>query len=140
MAALVREHGHHPASRPWFRGVIDGKCQGGICVHTLAELYATMTAMPLRPQPSTQEVEQLLRTSVLAHFQTVELRSRDHSEALHDCSGNLLRSGAVFDALIARAVSKLRAHSIVTLNRAHFVRFLPPEQVLDPRRDPLPDW
>lgn len=142
VAVLVREHPHHSRCEPWYRRVRQGRLQASICAHTLAELYATLTVLPMRPLPSPAEVREVLRRSVEPFFEIAGLATADYVEALERVSGRLLRSGAIYDALIAVAAERLSATRLVTLNSGDFRRLIPEDGrdwVLDPRDEAPPE-
>jgi len=140
VASLVSHHPHHDACWPWFETVVRGEHEGNLCVHVLVELYATLTVLPVRPAPTPTEVRQILQGSVLPHFKTVELRTRDYVRALDLVSQRLLRSGAVFDALIEIAARKSSSNHLVTLNTNDFKRLCDDADVwlIDPRQRSVP--
>ena len=123
VAALVADHPHHDVARPWVTRLGHARMEGALCAHSLAELYSVLSAMPLRPRPSTDEVLQLLVESVLPRMRVIELGQADYQRALELCARRRLRSGAIFDALIEVAARKAKARHLVTLNPNDFERF-----------------
>jgi predicted nucleic acid-binding protein len=95
--------------------------------------------MPVRPMPSPLEVGQLLRESVLPHVQIVELSRADYERALEVVSTRLLRSGAIFDALIETAARRSRVRHLLTLNTDDFRRLSEKtdDWLIDPRLRPI---
>ncbi|MFA5506995.1 MAG: PIN domain-containing protein [Vulcanimicrobiota bacterium] len=135
VAGMLRDHPHKVACRPWILAVRDGLHEGVLCSHSLAEFYATMTAMPLKPQLSPSETRQTLE-ELLTHFEIVPLLEADYLAALDLVTSRLLRSGAIFDALHEIAARKAAADRLVTVNVAHFERFRDDVDswIIDPRR------
>jgi predicted nucleic acid-binding protein len=50
VSALVQQHPHHALAFPRLREVHAGSIQGYLTTHGLAELFATLTALPLKPR------------------------------------------------------------------------------------------
>ena len=48
VAALLRQHPHHAVAFRCLQSVKEGKVQGCLTTHGLAELFATLTALPPR--------------------------------------------------------------------------------------------
>lgn len=137
IAGTVRTHPHKAVCRPWLLAVRDGLHKGLVCCHSLAEYYATLTAMPLNPQLSPSEARQTL-DELVAHFQIVPLTERDYVAALDLVTSRLLRSGSIYDALIEVSARKAHAERLLTVNIGHFARFRDDttEWLVDPRRTP----
>ncbi|MBI3924598.1 MAG: VapC toxin family PIN domain ribonuclease [Armatimonadetes bacterium] len=140
VASLTRSHPHHSVCRPWLLAVQAARHHGFICTHSLAELYATLTAMPLRPPLSVPEVHQVLEEAVLQHLVPVALDLPDYRAALEIVTRRLLRSGVIFDALVEVAARKACVDRLVTLNISHFNRLSdePGSWLLDPRHTAPP--
>jgi predicted nucleic acid-binding protein len=52
VAAFVEGHPYHTQALPWVQRAKRREIQGVIAAHTLAELYAVLTALPVRPRIS----------------------------------------------------------------------------------------
>ncbi len=124
VAALVEAHPAHPAAWPWLDRALLGTDQGLVASHTLAELYAVLTRLPLRPAIPPQVALRLIEEN-LEGFQVVALSPRDYKSVLRRLSGLGLTGGAVYDALIAQAALKSKAERLLTLNPSHFRRLGP---------------
>lgn len=123
IAALVEPHARHQEAWPWLRAAANREVEGAICLHTIAELYGTLTRLPnLRPRPTPHEVLELVRRSVLEPLQAVELKADSYEAVLQRCADRGLVSGAVYDALIEQAARSWGADLLLTLNRRDFAR------------------
>lgn len=71
VAALVDSHPKHSVSFPWLTKAKNRKIEGFVATHTLAELYAVLTSLPIQRKASTSEIWQLIEKSVLANFEIV---------------------------------------------------------------------
>jgi len=135
VAALVETHPAYAAAHPWLVNVLQGSDTGVICSHSLAELYANLTRLPLRPRHLTPlEVQRLLDKNIYRAFEIVPLSSEDYRKAIHQVAAQNLVSGIIYDALIVYAGLKANADRILTLNPRHLRLIYPAlaDRILDP--------
>jgi hypothetical protein len=59
-----------------------GSLQGHLTTHGLAELFATLTALPLKPRLLPTDVERIIRQSILACFTLIPLNADDYRDAM----------------------------------------------------------
>lgn len=121
IAAFVQSHPAHTAAWEWLEQTLEGSHHGVVASHTLAELYAVLTRLPLRPPIPPSTALQLIEEN-LEGFQTIVLNVADYRTVLRWLAKLGLAGGAVYDALIARAALKAKAERLLTLNPAHFRR------------------
>lgn len=121
IAAFVESHPAHLPAWAWLEQTLEGTHKGFVATHTLAELYAVMTRLPLRPAIPPTVALQLMKEN-LRGFQTVALSAADYRATLQRLEKRGLAGGAVYDALIAQAALKARAERLITLNSGHFRR------------------
>ena len=117
IGAFWHGHPHHGASLKLFSAA--NKRKSACAMHTLAEVYATMTALPVKdvipPDQAllfVQEVRDRLTVVTLTedeYFTTIE-----QTAALH------FASGRIYDALLLRCAAKVKAETIYTWNLKHF--------------------
>ena len=115
VAALMPAHPSHSWARPYFD--IQG---ASVCAHTLAELYAVLTASPqfrVSPVGAAQTVEALA-----VRLRVIQLEPVMYVRATQRLAGLGVSGGAIYDALIAEAALNAGAEGLVTLNAKHFVR------------------
>jgi predicted nucleic acid-binding protein len=122
VAGLVRSHPHHEAADAWLRGVHRGHHQGFIAAHSLAETYAVLTRLPVRPRIASEEAWQLIQADLLTGFEHVTLDAGAYVEVLRLLSEHGIVGGAVYDALILRCASAVGAECLLTFNTADFAR------------------
>ena len=88
-------------------------------LHTLAEVYATITALPgknaIPPDQAMLFVDEITRRSRI-----VSLTAAEYTRTIQECSERRARSGQVYDALLLRCARKVNAESIYTWNVRHF--------------------
>jgi predicted nucleic acid-binding protein len=90
----------------------------------MAEVYATMTALPLKPaMPPEQAL--LFVEEIRDRLTTVTLDSDEYFDALQTSADRGLSSGRVYDALLLRCAAKVKARTIYTFNVRHFQAIAP---------------
>lgn len=120
--ALVAPLPQHAASRRWLDRAIAGAFDWYVSSHTLAELYASMTALPVAPRIAPEEARDLVRANILGRARVVALSSEDHAQVIDALASDGLRAGVTYDALIVRAAVKAKVDRLVTHNARHFQR------------------
>lgn len=124
IAGMVQTHVHHTQVAPWLARAARGEITGLVCTHSLAETYAILTSMPLRPriQPAAALVGICQN---LAAFEFIPLTQQDYHDTLEELVRIGLAGGVVYDALAAKAALKAGADTLLTLNAKDFVRLGP---------------
>jgi predicted nucleic acid-binding protein len=124
VAAFWREHPKHTESIEVFR---HAKPQQAFCgVHSLAEFYSTMTALPVRnpidPQQTLLFIEEIRRRCTL-----VSLTEAEYAATIEAAASKGFTSGKIYDALLLQCAHKIKAEVIYTWNLKHF-RAIDPSQ------------
>jgi predicted nucleic acid-binding protein len=125
VAAMVESHPVHERALPWLQRVQDGTEIGLVAAHSLAELYAILTTLPVRPHIPPTVAQQLIQNNVLNRFEVIFLSDEDYVAVIDHLSDLGIIGGATYDALILRAAVKASADQIVTLNARDFHRIYP---------------
>ena len=123
VAALVDQLGTHEAAFREFRRYSQGENTGCCSTHALAEVYATLTALPLKRRISPDEAQRLIEDTVLGRLAVIPLGSDDYRAVIRQLADQGLGSGAIYDALHARCAHKERVDQILTYNLSDFERF-----------------
>ena len=122
VAALVEDHLRHRVAFPWLRDLRNGDSEGLIAAHSIAEIYAVLSSLPISPRITPSAAWALIEHSVLPLVQVIELSAVNVQEVVRRLSRQGLSGGVVYDALIAEAAIKADAELIVTLNAVDFRR------------------
>jgi predicted nucleic acid-binding protein len=125
VAALLQQHPHHAQAFARLLAVHQGKLHGVMTTHGLAELFATLTALPLKPRLPATEAQRLLQQSVLAHFKILPLTAKHYAEALALTVHQGLSSGAIYDALHLVGARAAGCDELLTFNLRHFHALAP---------------
>lgn len=125
VAALVRSHPRHAAARPWLTRALSGEVSIVLAAHTLAELHATLTSLPVRPRISPHTAARLRDENLPETAEIVALSVEDHRTVLRRMVELGLAGGVVYDALVAQVAEKESVDRLITLNERDFRRAWP---------------
>ena len=122
VAAFWGGHRDHAASIKLLGAA--NKKQSACAMHTLAEVYAAMTALPIRPMLPPDQV-MLLVQEVRDRLTLVPLDESEYFETIQQAASAGFTSGRVYDALLLRCAVKVKAQTIYTWNLKHFQAIAP---------------
>ena len=120
VAALVKSHPSHNRAYPYFYDTFHGESKGLISTHVLAELYAVLTVLPIKPKLSSLEVEKLLEINIFPKFTITPLESQHYQKAIQQVSLLHEPGGIIYDALHIEAALHGKADELITFNFKHF--------------------
>jgi predicted nucleic acid-binding protein len=122
VAAFWAKHVHHASS---LRLLACANKKHSACgVHSLAEVFATMTALPVHPMiPPEQAV--LFLQEMQERLTFVSLDHKEYFSTIRQAADRGFTSGRVYDALLLRCALKSRAAVIYTWNQRHFQSIAP---------------
>ena len=112
-------HGHrdHDASLKLVAAA--NKKKSSCALHTLAEVYASMTALPVKDViPPDQAL--LFVQEVRDRITVVTLSEGEYCETIKQAAERGFTSGRIYDALLLRCAAKVKAEVIYTWNVKHF--------------------
>jgi predicted nucleic acid-binding protein len=122
IAAFWGGHVHHPSSVTRFGAA--NKKHSACGIHSLAEVYAVMTALPVKPAiPPEQAL--LFVEEVRDRLTLVSLGEEEYFTAIQKSAERGFASGRVYDTLLLACAAKVRAQSIYTWNVKHFQALAP---------------
>ncbi len=96
-----------------------------IASHTLAELYAVLSTLPIKPRISPAVAWRLIHDNIEGVSKIISLTSSEYSATIKRLSESGLIGGIVYDALIAKVAQKTGVKRLLTLNGDHFKRVWP---------------
>ena len=102
------------------------KTRSACAAHSIAEVYAVMTALPVRPAIPPEQVL-LFVQAMRERLTVVILDELDHMDATRETAESGFTSGRIYDALLLKCAAKVRARAIYTWNIRHF-RLIDPGQ------------
>jgi predicted nucleic acid-binding protein len=122
MAAFWGGHVHHGASIKRFAAA--SKQNSACAAHSVAEVYAGMTALPVRP-PIPPEQAWLFIEEMQRRLTFVALGAEEYLETIRRAATQGLASGRVYDALLLHCAAKAKVQVIYTWNLKHFQSIAP---------------
>lgn len=125
VAALVEPHPHHHRALPWLKKAKTEEIEMVVSSHTIAELYAVLSTLPVSPRITPGLAWRLIHESVEPSATVVSLSTSDYLTTVKRMSDIGLSGGAIYDALIIRAAQKSEATRILTFNVNDFKRIWP---------------
>ncbi len=125
VAASEQSHPHYRQARPALERVASGKEQGFISVHSIAEIYAVLTRLPVQPRIHPAEASQIIQANILPHFESVSIAKKDYGEALRLVARGGWGGAKIYDALLVGCAVRCGAERIYTFNLSDFRQLAP---------------
>ena len=120
VAASAEGHPYYARAWPALRRVASGSDKGLMSAHSIAEVYAALTCLPVRPRIHPLEAVRIVSDNILAHFEVVPIERQDYLEALR-AAGNVGWSGAkIYDSLLLGCAARCNTERIYTFNIGDF--------------------
>ena len=94
-------------------------------LHSIAETYAALTRLPVRPRIHPAEAVRIISDNMLAHFELVPLGKNDYLAALNTVSAGGWLGAKIYDALLLNCAGRCPAERIYTFNVADFRQLAP---------------
>jgi len=125
IAALVESHPMHQRAFPWLKKAKEHHFELIIASHTIAELYAVLSTLPIKPRISPAAAWRLVHENIEAIGKIVSLTAAEYSSVIKKIFERGLVGGITYDALIAKVAEKSKVEQLLTLNSDHFKRVWP---------------
>lgn len=103
----------------------DGTDKGIVAAHSVAELYAILTRLPVQPRITATIAQQLIKHNVIGICEVVALANEDYAMLVDHLADVGIIGGATYDALILHAAALAHVDQIITLNEKIFRRVYP---------------
>lgn len=130
VAALVKAHPVHGRAVSWLKRAKTGEIIMAVSSHTLAELYAVLTTLPVSPRLSPDVAWRLIHENIENTATVISMKAADYAETILRLKERDLSGGIVYDALIFSAAVKAKAETLLTLNVSDFVRLKQQEDIM----------
>jgi predicted nucleic acid-binding protein len=128
IAALVESHPMHKRAFPWLKQAKANKFEMIVASHTIAELYAVLSTLPIKPRISPLTARKLINENIEPISKIVSLTPEEYKAVIKRISELGLIGGIAYDALIAKVAQKTKVERLLTLNIDHFTRAWPEGQ------------
>ena len=122
VAAFVGGHPSHSRALVWLQRAKRGEFPLFLANHTLAELYAVLTTLPVTPRIVPSVARRLIEENTRFAAKSISLTSTEYRTVLGRLADLDLTGGVVYDALILKAARKAGAQQLVTSNVSDFER------------------
>jgi predicted nucleic acid-binding protein len=122
---MVEAHPVHERALPWLQRVMNGTDVGVVAAHSIAELYAILTTLPVQPPIPPAIAQRLIQQNILNACQIVSLSDMDYASIINHLSEAGITGGMTYDALILYTALKVDVERIVTLNEKDFRAIYP---------------
>ena len=120
VAASAESHPHHIQALSAVRRVVTNKDTGFISTHSIAEVYAALTRMPVVPRLHPSDAARIITENILPHFELVPIVSQDYLQALTVVRDGGWSGAKIYDALLLCCADKCGAERVYTFNLSDF--------------------
>jgi predicted nucleic acid-binding protein len=128
VAASSESHPHHVQAFPALRRVAAGRDRGFISAHSIAEVYASLTRLPIEPRIHPTEAARIVTDNLLPHFEAVPVEKGDYLVALNIVKDGGWAGAKIYDALLLCCAAKCGVDRVYTFNLGDF-RLLAPKNL-----------
>jgi predicted nucleic acid-binding protein len=118
-------HQHFAQASAAVARVAAGEDKGYVSQHSIAEVYAVLTRMPVVPRIHPLEAARIIRDNILQNFEAIPIEEEDYMEALAIVSNAGWPGANIYDALMLRCAGKCPAQRIYTFNLKDFKQLAP---------------
>jgi predicted nucleic acid-binding protein len=126
VAASEQSHPHYAQARPALLRVAAGQDKGFMVLHSIAEVFAARTRLPVQPRIHPVEAARIVTDNIVPHFEVVSLGREDDLEALNTLASGGWIGAKIFDALLLRCAARCAVERIYTFNLGDFKQLAPP--------------
>jgi predicted nucleic acid-binding protein len=125
VAASAQNHPHYAQARPALLRVAAGRDKGFMGLHSIAEVYATLTRLPVQPRIHPIEAVRIVTENILTHFEVVSPGKKDYLEALNTMASGGWIGAKIYDVLLLRGAARCAVERIYTFNLGDFKQLAP---------------
>jgi len=125
IAGLVESHPMHRRAFPWLKRAKADEFEWIVASHTIAELYAVLSTLPIKPRITPLIARKLITEFIEPNGKIISLTPGEYKSVIKQISELGLAGGIIYDALIAKVAQKSRVERLLTLNIDDFSRAWP---------------
>jgi predicted nucleic acid-binding protein len=126
VAASEQSHPHYSQARAALLRVAAGQDKGFVGLHSIAEVYAALTRLPVQPRIHPVEAARIVTDNILPHFEVVSLGKEDYLQALNMMASGGWIGAKICDALLVCCAARCAVERIYTFNLGDFKQLAPP--------------
>jgi predicted nucleic acid-binding protein len=125
VAASEQSHPHYAQARPALLRVAAGQDKGFMGQHSIAEVFAALTHLPVQPRIHPVEAVRIVTENILPNFEVVPLGKEDYLEALNMMASGGWVGAKIYGALLLRCATRCAVERIYTFNLGDFRQLAP---------------
>ena len=125
VAAVSGGHTHHAQAFPLLERVQQGKDEGFVSAHSLAEMYAILTKLPVPFRHTPEQAFLSIEENVIKFFHIGGLTGADYTSLLRESALLGVQGGMIYDAIVLKCASKAGVDRIFTFSLKHFQAMAP---------------
>jgi predicted nucleic acid-binding protein len=125
VAASEQSHPHYAQARPALLRVAAGQDKGFMGLHSIAEVFAALTRLPVQPRIHPVEAVRIVTENILPHFEVVSLGKEDYLEALNAMASGGWVGAKMYDVLLLCCAARCAVERIYTFNLGDFKQLAP---------------
>jgi len=122
---LNQNNPHYAQARPALLRVATGQDKGFMGLQSIAEVFAALTRLPVRPRIHPIEAARIVTENILSHFEIVSLDKEDYLVALHEMASGGWLGAKIYDALLLRCAARCPVERIYTFHLGDFRQLAP---------------
>jgi predicted nucleic acid-binding protein len=122
VAAFVTKHANHDAALGALQKLHSDKDEIVVAAHSVVELYAVLTRLPIRPRIRPETAMNLIEENVLRRYALTTLSPVELEPFIRKCAADDICGGATYDALILLTGIHAGVERILTFNVRHFLK------------------
>jgi predicted nucleic acid-binding protein len=115
----------HQKAFPWLKRAKANEFELIVASHTIAELYAVLSTLPIKPRITPLIARKLINENIELNSKIISLTPGEYKSVIKLISELGLAGGIIYDALIAMVAKKSKVERLLTLNINHFSRAWP---------------
>ena len=115
----------HQKAYPWMKRATANEFELIVASHTIAELYAVLSTLPIKPRITPLIARKLINENIEPNSKIISLTPGEYKSVIKLISELGLAVGIIYDALIAMVAQKSKVERLLTLNIYHFNRAWP---------------
>ncbi len=125
LAAVLEKHAAHERAFAVLERVQNGKDEGFVSSHSLAELYANLTKLPPPFRHSPEQALLSIEENIFKYFKISSLTGGDYGALIREAALAGILGGTIYDAVLLKCARKAGVDQIYTLNLKHFEAVAP---------------
>jgi len=126
VAASEQSHPHYSQARAALLRVAAGQDTGFVGLHSIAEVYAGLTRLPVQSRIHPLEAARIVTDNILPHFEVVSLGKEDYLQTLNMMASGGWIGAKIYDALLVCCAARCTVERIYTFNPGDFKQLARP--------------